>query len=413
MKKLLALALSSTLSLAFAQTQISIGLFEPLNEHVERVLPRFHEQHPDIEVEVKTLGFADHHNALVTALATGSGAADVVAIEIGYIARFVAEGGLVDLSEAPFNADQYEDLFVDYAWQQARTLDDRQVAMPTDIAPGVMYYRRDHLEAAGANVDEVIGSWDAYLEYGRSLRELGDDVFLIADAASVADAIIRSDIPEGEGIYFSADGTPLLNSERFVEAATVAQQIRQEGLDAQIGAWSNEWFEAFRRGTVATELSGAWLGGHLQTWMAPDTSGLWGASEMPGDVLVSWGGSFYGIPNQSTNREAAWELIKFLTTDPEVQLEAFATINAFPAMPETYDDPMFSEDLEFLAGQPARVLFAEIAERIPGVATHPGDVVADEIFGSAMTQILEEGRDVQEALDEAQALVERRTRRLR
>lgn len=317
---------------------------------------------------------------------------------------------MVDLSEEPFSADQYENLFVSYAWQQARTPDGRQIAMPTDIAPGVMYYRRDHLEAAGANVDEIISSWDSYLEYGRQVRELGD-VYLIADAASVANAIIRSDIPEGEGIFFDAEGNPLLNSERFVQAATIAQQIRQEGLDAQIGAWSNEWYEAFRRGTVATELSGAWLGGHLQTWMAPDTAGLWGASEMPGGVLVSWGGSFYGIPTQSQNQEAAWELIKFLTTDPEIQLEAFRTINAFPAMPETYGDPMFEEPLDFLAGQPARVLFAEIAERIQGVATYPGDVVADEIFGSALTQILEEGRDVQGALDEAQRLVERRARR--
>lgn len=110
---------------------------------------------------MRTLGFDDHHNTLVTALATGSGAADVVAVEIGYIARFVAEGGLVDLSEEPFSADPYENLFVDYAWQQAHTPDDRQVAMPTDIAPGVMYYRRDHLEATEADVDEVISSWDA------------------------------------------------------------------------------------------------------------------------------------------------------------------------------------------------------------------------------------------------------------
>lgn len=411
MKKLFILTLMLAASLAVAQTNLTLGVFEPLNEHVEQVLPRFNELHPDINVEVRTLGFGDHHDLLVTNLATGTGAADVVAIEIGYIARFVAEGGLLDLSGEPFNADQYEDLFVEYAWQQARTPDDRQVAMPTDIAPGTMYYRRDHLEATGADIDEIISSMENYIAYGHQLRELDGDVFLIADAASVANALIRSDIPEGEGIYFDAEGNPVLNSERFIEAATIAQQIRQEGLDAQIGAWSSEWFEAFRRGTVATELSGAWLGGHLQTWMAPDTAGLWGASEMPGGVLVSWGGSFYAIPTQTQDIEAAWELVKFLTTDPEIQLEAFRTINAFPAMPETYGDAMFDEELEFLAGQPARILFAEIAERIPGVATYAGDVIADEIFGSALTQILEEGADVQAALDEAQARVERRVRR--
>lgn len=410
MKKLLVITLLLVMGLALAQTtKISIGLFEPLNEHVVRVLPKFNELHPDIEVEVRTLGFMDHHNMLVTALATGTGAADVVAIEIGFIARFVAEGGLVDLAQPPFNADQFEDLFVEYAWLQARTVDGRQVALPTDIAPGAMFFRRDHLATVGADINEIIASWDSYLEYGRQLREHG--VFLIANAASVANAIIRSDIPVGEGIFFSADGRPLLNSERFIQAATIAQRIRQEGLDAQIAAWSSEWFEAFRRGTVATELSGAWLAGHLETWMAPETAGLWGASEMPGGVLVSWGGSFYAIPTQSRQQEAAWKLVQFLTTNPEVQLDAFRTINAFPAMPGTFGDPMFEEPLAFLAGQQARLLFADIAERIQGVATHPADMIADEIFTSAMGQILNEGVAVETALNEAQRLIERRLRR--
>jgi multiple sugar transport system substrate-binding protein len=409
MKKPLALLMMMILGLAFAQTKLTVGVFEPLNEHITRVLAQFKEAHPDIEVEVRTLGYGDHHDLLVTNLATGSGAADVVAIEIGYIARFVADGGLVDLSEEPYDAGQYEDLFVGYAWQQARTPDGRQIALPTDIGPGVMYYRRDHLATAGSDIDDVTASMDKYVEYGRALKPHG--VYLVANAASVAEALIRSDIPAGDGIFFNAEGRPLLNSERFIRAATVAKQIRDEGLDAQIGAWSNEWFEAFRQGTTATELSGAWLGGHLQTWMAPETSGLWGASEVPGDLLVSWGGSFYGIPTQSKKKEAAWELVKFLTTDPEIQLEAFKTINAFPAMPETYSDESFNAPLEFLAGQPARLLFADVARRIPGVLTHPGDVIANEIWLSALGEILSEGRDVQSALDEAQALVQRRVRR--
>lgn len=410
MKKILAVLLTALLGFTFAQTTtLVVGLFEPLNEHLELVLPEFLANHPDIEIEIRTLGYADHHNALVTQLATGSGAPDVAAVEIGFIARFLAEGGLTNLSEEPYNADALEGLFVDYAWAQSRTSDGRQIAIPTDIAPGVMYYRRDHLQEAGWEIDGVTASIDAYLDYGRDLKDMG--VFLVADAGSVANALIRSDVPEGDGIYFDSEGNPLLNSERFVNAATVAQTIRQEGLDAQIGAWSNEWTEAFRQGTTATELTGAWLGGHLQTWMAPDTSGLWGASEIPGDILVSWGGSFYGIPNQSENKEAAWELIEFLTTNPEVQLAAFQTINAFPAMPETYDAPMFDEELEFLAGQQARQLFAEVAQQIPGVRTDEGDVIADEIFLSAMSQILNEGADVQASLDEAQNLVERRLRR--
>lgn len=412
MTHLLRIALAALLigGFASAQTVLTVGLFEPHQDHLERVLDQFYAEHPDIRLEIRTLGFGDHHDLLVTNLATGSGAPDVVVLEIGYIARFIAEGGLRDLSVAPFNADQFEDLFVDYAWAQGRSDDGRQVAIPTDIAPGTMFFRRDILEASGWTIDMVNESMESYIEYGRALKDMG--VFLTTNATQVADGMIRSDIPAGDGVYFDANGRPVLNSERFLEAARVAQIIRSEGLDAQIGAWSNEWYEAFRQGTAATELSGAWLAGHLANWMAPDTAGLWGASVVPGDTMVSWGGSFWAIPTQTPEAklEAAWNLILFLTTNPEIQLAAFRNIDAFPAMPVTYGDPMFFEEMPFLGGQQARVLWASVAERIPGVRTHPGNIIAEEIWGSALGEILNEGRDIQAALDEAQRLVERRIR---
>jgi len=412
MTKLLRIALAALLigGVASAQTRLTVGFFDDFENHLNNVLPRFYELYPDVIIEPRVLGFGDHHDLLITNLATGSGAPDVVVLEVGYIARFIAEGGLRDLSVEPFNADQYQDLFVDYAWAQGRSNDGRQVAMPTDIAPGTMFYRRDVLEASGWTIDMVNASMASYIDYGRHLKGMG--VFLTTNAAQVADGMIRSDIPAGDGIYFAADGTPQLNSERFLEAARVAKAIRDEGLDAQIGAWSNEWFEAFRQGTAATELSGAWLAGHLQNWMAPETAGLWGASVVPGDTMVSWGGSFWAIPGQTPadKLDAAWDFIRFLTTNPEIQLEAFRTMNAFPAMPVTYDDPMFAEELTFLGGQPARQLWATVAERIPGVLTHQGDIIAAEIWGSALGEILNEGRDIQAALDEAQMLVMRRVR---
>lgn len=410
MMRTVVLALTLMASAAFAQTTLTVGVFEPLHLHIENQLARWNALHPDIQLEIRGLGYGDHHDALVAQLATGSGAPDVVAIEIGYIARFIADGGLINLSAVPYDAEQYRDRFVDYAWSQARSDDGRQIALPTDIGPGVMWYRRDHLETSGWSIEQVTSSMESFLDYGRALKELG--VYLIADAGTVAGAYIRSDIPSGEGVFFDADGQPKLNSERFVEAATIAKAIRDEGLDARIGSWSNEWYENFAQGTSAVELSGAWLGGHLANWMAPETSGLWGVSDLPGGLLLSWGGSFYGIPVTTPPEKilAAWELIKFLTVDPEVTLAAFTFNDAFPALPELYGDPVFNESLPFFGGQQARLLFANVAERIPGVTTFTADVIAQEMWDSAIAEILNEGRDIQDALDEAQGLVQRRLR---
>lgn len=418
MNRLLATLATALLLLSFAhaQTQITIGVFPDLDSHLNNVLPMFEEQHPDIDVEVRVLQHGDHHNALVTSLATGSGAPDVVAIDVGFIARFVAEGGLIDLNQAPYNASESRDIFAEYAWLQASTTDGRQVAMPTDLGPGVMYYRRDNLAAVDANIDDVITDWDAFLELGRTVTRDTDgdgqtDVYLLADAGDVARIIFRSNLAAGEGVFFDAEGNVLVNSERFHEGFRIAREIREAGMDAQIGAWTNEWYEAFKRGTVTVQLSGAWLLGHFQNWMAPETAGLWGASNLPNGIYGSWGGSFYGIPEQSQNKDAAWALVQFLTTNPDIQLAAFQSIGAFPAVTSTYADESFSEPLAFLDDQPARLLFAEVAQNVAGVATNPNDQVAQEIVDSALSQVLDEGRSIEDALAEAEQLIARRTRR--
>lgn len=274
-----------------------------------------------------------------------------------------------------------------------------------------MYYRRDLLKDTGENINEVIKDWDSYIAYGEELKK--NNVYLIASAADVAQAIIFTTVGDNEGLYFDAKGEPIVTSPRFVKAFTIAKEIRDKGLDARITAWSNEWYEGFRKGTFATQLSGAWLLGHLQNWIAPETSGKWGVENLPNGIYGSWGGSFLSIPKQSEHKEAAWKLIQYMTTEREVQLKHFETIGAFPANKTTYDSPIFNEEIPFLGGQKARLLFADVAKNIKPVLPAKGDHVARAIIlENALMQVLDEDRDIKEALAEAERLIKRRTRNL-
>src|SRR5690625_1177561 len=134
----------------------------------------------------------DHHNGLVTELAASTGAADVVALDVEFVARFLASGALVDLAQEPYNAGQYEDLYAPYSWAQITTADGRTIALPGDLGPGVLFLRRDILEQVGATADEVTASWDAYLDYGRAVVEQ-TDAFLLTNAADVARAYFQRD----------------------------------------------------------------------------------------------------------------------------------------------------------------------------------------------------------------------------
>ncbi len=415
MKKIAVLLVALLVAFGSAQeTQtLTVSGFPNLTDALAPIIELYMEENPNVEVELEVREFGDHHNNLVTTLAAGSGAADVVAIEVGFIAKFVADGGLVDLNT--LGAGEFTPGLADYAVAQGTTADGRLVAMPTDLGPGIMFYRRDRLAEVDASVENITGSWDDYIEFGKTVTRDTDgdgtnDVFLIADAGDVFNAMVRSGLEEGQGLYFDQDGNVLVNTERFHEAFRVAKAIRDNSLDAQIGAWSNEWYEAFKQGTVATQLSGAWLQGHLQNWMAPDTAGLWGAENLPGGAYATWGGSFYAVPEQSDNKELAWDLIKFMTTREDVQRLAFDTIEAFPALESVWTDEVFDAPQEFLDGQQARQLYVNVVNNIQGTFTHPGDVVAAEVVTNALTSVLNEGADIDTALSDAEQIIQRRIR---
>ncbi|RFA28604.1 sugar ABC transporter substrate-binding protein [Alkalilimnicola ehrlichii] len=400
-------ALLFATAVSASAAEIRLEGYPDFDSKLERLLPDFQEE-TGLKVHVLMNNWEEHHRRLATTLATGRGAADIVYVDVGKVGAFVNGGGFVDLTE------RYKDIaghYAQYAVAQGRGPDGKQYAVPVDIGPGVMYYRRDFMEDAGYALDDVVDSWEAYVEYGRWLQE-EHGVLLIGDATSVAQAIVFTEVEPGNGFYFDRDGQPILTSERFVRAFSIAKQIRDEGLDGRINDWTEDWYEGFREGRFATELSGAWLLGHMQNWIAPETSGQWGVSGLPAGVYGSWGGSFLAIPTHSQNVDQAWQLISHLL-EAETQKAAFRNIAAFPAHVGTYDDPMFDEEIEFLRGQRARQLFAEIAQNVEPVTPHAGDNIAyDMIFEVALPRVLNDGEAVEKALADAERQLRRRLRTL-
>ncbi|ABF44288.1 carbohydrate ABC transporter substrate-binding protein, CUT1 family (plasmid) [Deinococcus geothermalis DSM 11300] len=417
MRRMLTLTLaltSSMLGLAAAQTKtITVSVFPDLDSVVKAALPGFKKLYPNIDVKINSLAYADHHTALATALSTGKGAGDVVAVDFGYIAKFAEGNGLVDLRGAPYNAGQYRSQFVAYTFPQATASDGRLVAMPTDIGPGSMFYRTDLLKKAGVRPTDLNRSWESYIAAGKKVVAANPGSFLIPDASEAAQIILRTGLGAGEGLYFDKSGKVLVSPDnpRFVRAFTIAKQIRDAKLDARAGAaFSPEWTTAFQKGNLATEFSGAWLVGHMQNWLAKDYSGKWAAQNLPGNTYASWGGSFYAIPQQSQNKAEAWALIKYLTTNPAQQVLAFKTTGAFPALRAAANDPVFNEGVPYLGGQKARILWRQAALKIQPLDVNRLDPVAEQIVNDALSAVLDGSKDVRTALTEAQMLITRRAR---
>jgi multiple sugar transport system substrate-binding protein len=226
------------------------------------------------------------------------------------------------------------------------------------------------------------------------------------------DIVIRTGIQPGEGLYFDKNSQVLVTSPRFVRAFELARDIRANKLDAKVSTWSNEWSEGFKRGTLATQMSGAWLAGHLNNWLAPDTKGLWRVAQLPEGSYAAYGGTFLAIAKGSpaANKPLAWELIQLLTLNRDRQLAAFKAQDAFPSLLEVYEDPFFDQPIEFLGGQKARLIWREASKRITAVDVNKWDAFAEEVVNTELDKVLDQGKDIRVALADAQKSLARRAR---
>lgn len=413
-RHLLAAALGSAAGLARAKVDapLTVAAFPLVDVIAKDLLKGWATRHPEVRTQVISRQYDDHHTAMTTALSTSGHLPDVIALETSYLGRFSLGTGLEDLSAPAFGAERFKDRFVPFAIDTARNRDGRIVAMPTDIGPGSLFYRHDLLAQAGLKESDLTASWESYVEAGAQLKAR-TGAYLIGDVRLLKDVIVRGGTPAGEGQFFDNQQRPQITSARFVRAFELAKKVRRLGLDARVEVWFNDWAEMLKRGRLATEISGGWMAGQMANWVAPGTAGKWRVAQLPENTFCSYGGTYYAIPRRSApeKKQLAWQLIQELTLDRQRQLEAFRAQDAFPALLAAQEDPFFEQPVPFLGGQPARVLWREAARRIPVVKMHRQHKFADEVINAELDNVLEYGKPIAQALEDAQALLVHRANR--
>lgn len=391
---------------------LTVAAFPLIDEIVRRARPAWQARHPGVDLQIISRQYGDHHTAMTTALSTAVRLPDVMALEVSFVGRFAHGLGLDDLRAAPYHIETLRERWVPYAYDQAISPRGAVVAAPADVGPGTLLYRADILERAGVAPEDLTASWDRYVEAGRRIKA-STGAYLISHVGQVKDIVIRTGLKPGDGLYYAADSRVLVREPRFVRAFELARRMRQLQLDARVAAWSNEWAEGLKRGTLATELGGAWLVGQMSNWVAPATAGRWRAAQLPEGAFVGYGGAFYAIPRQSNpaSKALAWDFIRMMTLDPALQAAAFKGFDAFPALLQTHEDPFFDEALPFLGGQKARGLWRAAARQMTATAVHRQNSFADEVVGTELDNVLDRGKPIDQALADAARLLERRARR--
>ncbi|MFL6700460.1 MAG: extracellular solute-binding protein [Vitreoscilla sp.] len=395
---------------AAATTTITVATFPDLDRAAKAALPRWHAAHPDVDVKIVSLQYADHHTAMTTALATGSGLPDVMAIDFKFIGKFAGSNGFENLDKPPYDARALRSQFVPYTLAQATNAAGDLAALPADIGPGTLLYRADLVAKAGLSESDLIRSWDSFIAAGVKLKAT-TGASLLADSADIVDIVLRSNLQPGQGIYFDHAGKVLVDSPRFVQAFELGRAAHKAGIDAGVTMWTNEWVAGFRSNRIAGAMMGAWLAGHLKNWLAPDTAGKWRSAALPAGATASYGGSFYAIPKRAAHKPEAWAFVRFMTADKQTQMDSLRTLDTFPSLLAAQQDPVMDEAMPFLGGQKARELWRDIAAKVPAIPVDKYDSMATDVVRAEYENVIKQGKDIPAALADAKSLIEHRARR--
>ncbi len=358
------------------------------NPPQRNLFAEYEEANPNITIEYQEAEYAAHHDALTTALASGSGAPDVAAVEVGFIGAFKDQAQqFVNLND--YVSDETRERYLDWKWEQATTLDgSATIGLPTDVGGMAICYRRDLFEQAGLPTDreEVSAlwadSWDDYIATGQRYTEATGKAFVDNASTMIYGAVLG----QNPVTYYDDEGNPIFaESEQVNRAWDVATSAIEAGIDAEIEAFSAEWNAGMANGDFAVLTCPAWMMGYIQE-QAPDTEGQWDIADLP-EGGGNWGGSFLTVPAQTEHPEEAVAFIEWLLA-PEQQMAVFEQTGNFPSIPALYQEqPVQEFSNPFFNDAPVGPIYAENAEEVVAENLGPDWSTIDTAFENGLERV--------------------------
>jgi multiple sugar transport system substrate-binding protein len=287
--------------------------------------------------------------------------ADVFYVGSDLFAGYAEQGSLLPYAADLENADDFYDNL-----KQAFTYDDEFVCAPKDFSTLGLVINTAAWEAAGLTDADLPSTWDELHQVAKKLTTDDQTGLVTSSEFQRLGAFMAQ---AGGGLV--TDGAATADDEANAEALEFVKSMLADGslkFAADVGAgWGGE---AFGTGKAAMTIEGNWIAGAMSADY-PDVD--YRVAALPagpeGEGTLSFT-NCWGIAAESSQQDAAVDLVRFLTT-PEQQMEFARAFGVMPSVESAADD--FASEFEQLA---PFVEQAEVATTVPNQAG-VSDVIAD------------------------------------
>lgn len=273
----------------------------------QELIDKFNEQHPDIQVNLEAYG-SDYD----TKITAGMGAKD--APDVMYMWNYPTYKDALEPLDPYIEKEgsDFKDNFYDTLWNY-NSADDQILGLPVGYTTHVVYYNQDLFDAAGIPYPQDGWTWEDLQADAKKLTNNAESISGFAFSGK-PDPYDYEMFLWGNGASYVDDQGNLegnLNSPKSIEVLTMFQNMLKEGYAITTeGSGATE----MKSGKVAMFTNGAWSIGSLRE------AGInFGVVELPkfkdGSAVSIVSSSGISMSKESSKKDAAWEFIKFWTSE--------------------------------------------------------------------------------------------------
>ena len=335
-KRLLAIVLATVALCACAPSQparqsLEFWTIGREGEAVAKLLPEFERLHPDIEVRLQQLPLTAAHQKLLTAYA-GDSTPDLTQLGNTWVPELVALHALEPLDERVAHSSSV--VAADYfssIWATNR-LDGQTYGVPWYVDTRLLFYRSDLLRTAGFTAPpRDWAEWSRMLA-ALSARNDGKHYGILLPTNEY-DQLTALALQQDEPMLRDDDRYGNFESAGFKRALAFYVNIfRQRWAPAITNVEAGNPWSEFGRGVYAFYFSGPWNIGEFRSRLPAAQQDDWSTAPLPGPLgpgASSAGGSSLVIFRRSTHKQAAWQLIEYLS-QPAIQQRFYELLGDMP-----------------------------------------------------------------------------------
>lgn len=316
----------------------------------ESAANRWNKEFPDkaIKLKTETYPFDQMHTNLLLALQSGSGAPDLVDIEIAKFPNYLK--GEIQLEPLNDLIDPIKENFITQRLD-IYAKDGKYYGAPTHLGATVVYYNTEIMDEAGVDIDSI-KTWDDYVEAGKQVKEKTNKPMTTISENWYG---IWPFITQRDSDFFDDDGELTLDNKTNIETLQFIDDMVNKHEIAILtpggGNHSEEYYGFMNDGGAASVIIPMFYMKDFTEYM-PDLKGkvqirpmpLWSDSDKR---TVGMGGTGTAVTNQSENVDLAKEFLAYAKLSESGNIQLWKELGFDPPRWDVWDSPEIREDNAF------------------------------------------------------------------